>query len=104
LNTQDFLQQLSFERIDVSFAIVVGLSMIFAFIFLFGYFSKVKRTEAQAAAASSAQAAYDSAAFDRRWANLVAPSSGVVLARAAQSGEVVQPGQAILSLADQNTP
>jgi glycosyltransferase involved in cell wall biosynthesis len=48
LNTQDFLQQLSFERIDVSFAIVVGLSMIFAFIFLFGYFSKVKRTEAQA--------------------------------------------------------
>ena len=68
-----------------------------------GFVSR-QRTEAQAAAASSAQAAYDSAAFDRRWANLVAPSSGVVLARAAQSGEVVQPGQAILSLADQNSP
>jgi RND family efflux transporter MFP subunit len=68
-----------------------------------GFVSR-QRIEAQSAAASSAQAAYDSAAFDRRWASLVAPSSGVVLARAAQSGEVVQPGQAVLSLADQTSP
>lgn len=68
-----------------------------------GFVSR-QRTEAQAAAASSAQAAYDSAAFDRRWANLVAPANGVVLARAAQSGEVVQPGQAVISLADQTSP
>ena len=68
-----------------------------------GFVSR-QRIEAQSAAASSAQAAYDSAAFDRRWASLIAPASGVVLARAAQSGEVVQPGQAILSLADQTSP
>ncbi len=68
-----------------------------------GFVSR-QRIEAQTAAASSAQAAFDSAAFDRRWASLVAPANGVVLARAAQSGEVVQPGQAILSLADQSSP
>ena len=42
----------------------------------------------QKTALASARAAYDSAAFDRRWATLRAPSSGVVLSRAAQAGEV----------------
>jgi RND family efflux transporter MFP subunit len=63
-----------------------------------------QRAEAQSAAAASAQAAYDGAAFDRRWANLVAPSKGVILTRNAQAGEVVQPGQAVLSLADEASP
>jgi len=63
-----------------------------------------QRAEAQSAAATSAQAAYDAAAFDRRWANLVAPSKGVILTRNAQTGEVVQPGQAVLSLADEASP
>lgn len=63
-----------------------------------------QRAEAQSAAATSAQAAYDAAAFDRRWANLVAPSKGVILTRNAQTGEVVQPGQAVLSLADETSP
>ena len=53
MNTQDFIQQLSFEHIDVSFAIVVGLSMIFAFIYLFGFFTKIKRTESQAVVSSA---------------------------------------------------
>ena len=47
MNLDAYIQQLSFERIDISFAVVVALSMIFLFIFLFGYFLKVKRTEAQ---------------------------------------------------------
>lgn len=63
-----------------------------------------QRAEAQSAATTSAQAAYDAAAFDRRWASLTAPANGVVLARSAQSGEVVQPGQAVLSLADEASP
>jgi RND family efflux transporter MFP subunit len=63
-----------------------------------------QRAEAQSAAATSAQAAYDAAAFDRRWANLIAPSKGVILTRNAQTGEVVQPGQAVLSLADEASP
>jgi cellulose synthase/poly-beta-1,6-N-acetylglucosamine synthase-like glycosyltransferase len=47
LNFQAFLDQLSFQQADISFSVVVGLSMIFIFIFLFGYFLKVKRTEIQ---------------------------------------------------------
>jgi hypothetical protein len=69
LNTQDFLQQLSFERIDVSFAIVVGLSMIFAFIFLFDYFSKVKRTEAQAVISNTPGISIIVASRNARWIN-----------------------------------
>ena len=63
-----------------------------------------QQAEAQDTAASDAQAAYDAAAFDRRWARLVAPASGVVLARTAQVGEVVQPGQAVVTLADDDSP
>jgi len=47
LNFDAFIQQLTFERSDLSFAIVVGLAMVFILIFLFGYFLRVKRTETQ---------------------------------------------------------
>ncbi len=63
-----------------------------------------QQAEAQDTAVSDAQAAYDAAAFDRRWARLVAPASGVVLTRTAQVGEVVQPGQAVVTLADDGSP
>ena len=63
-----------------------------------------QQAEAQDTAVSDAQAAYDAAAFDRRWASLVAPASGVVLARTAQVGEVVQPGQAVVTMADEHSP
>ncbi len=49
---------------------------------------------------ATARAANQSAVFDSRSARLISPVSGVVLARAAQRGEVVQPGQAIITLAD----
>ena len=44
MNFNAFIAQLTFKQADISFAIVVGLSLIFIFIFLFGYFLKVKRT------------------------------------------------------------
>ena len=63
-----------------------------------------QQAEAQETAVTDAQAAYDTAAFDRRWARLLAPASGVVLTRTAQVGEVVQPGQAVVTLADGGSP
>lgn len=68
-----------------------------------GYVSKA-RLEDRRSAVRVAQAAYDAAAFDRRWANLSSPVSGVVLRRGAQAGEVVQPGQAVVAVADVNSP
>ncbi len=68
-----------------------------------GYVSR-QRIDDRRSALKSAQAAYDGASFDRRWARLSSPASGVVLARLAQSGEVVQPGQAVLKIADLNSP
>ncbi|KQY27654.1 transporter [Caulobacter sp. Root487D2Y] len=68
-----------------------------------GYVAKVRVDDAESAV-RSAGAAYNSAAFDRRWAQLVSPASGVVLERKAQAGEVVQPGQAVVSIADLNSP
>lgn len=68
-----------------------------------GYVSG-QRIDDRRSAVKAAQAAYDSAAFDRRWARLIAPASGVVLERLAQSGEVVQPGQAVLRIADLTSP
>ena len=62
-----------------------------------------QQLEAQQTAVADAQSAYDQAAFDRRWANLTAPADGVVLQRSAQTGEVVQPGQAVVTLADQTS-
>ncbi len=58
----------------------------------------------QRTALSSAKAAYDSAAFDRRWAVLRAPASGVVLVRSAQAGEVLAAGQPVLTMADAASP
>jgi len=68
-----------------------------------GYVAKVRVDDAESAV-RSATAAYSGAAFDRRWAQLVSPASGVVLERKAQAGEVVQPGQAVVSVADLNSP
>jgi RND family efflux transporter MFP subunit len=53
---------------------------------------------------ASAQAAYDAARFDSLSARLAAPFAGIVLARQAQRGEFVQPGQAIVTLADSTSP
>ena len=60
--------------------------------------------EAQQTLLADAKAARQSAAFDRKWADLVAPSPGIVLHRVAQTGEVVQPGQTIVLMADVTSP
>lgn len=54
--------------------------------------------------AQAAQAGVNAAAFDRRWARLVSPASGIVLTRLAEPGEVTAPGQPILILADEQSP
>ncbi|MFM8819997.1 MAG: efflux RND transporter periplasmic adaptor subunit [Phenylobacterium sp.] len=72
-------------------------------LFAQGYVSN-QRLEDRRSAVKAAQAAYDSAAFDGRWARLVAPAGGVVLERLAQAGEVVQPGQTVLRIADLSSP
>jgi RND family efflux transporter MFP subunit len=59
-----------------------------------------QRLEDRKSTVRSMSAAYDAAAFDARWARLVSPVSGVVLERRAQTGEVVQPGQAVVVVAD----
>jgi uncharacterized membrane protein len=53
VNLQSYINQLTFGQTDLSFAIVVGLTMIFAFIYLFGFFTKIKRTESQAVVSSA---------------------------------------------------
>lgn len=58
----------------------------------------------QKSALANAQAAYDNAAFDRRWATLTAPVSGVVLIRSAQVGEVLSAGQPVITVADASSP
>jgi membrane fusion protein, multidrug efflux system len=68
-----------------------------------GFVSRA-RLDDRASAVKSAQAALNASAFDRRWATLVSPVSGVVLDRTRQSGEVVQPGQVILRVADERSP
>ncbi len=68
-----------------------------------GYVSR-QRLDDRQSVLKSAQAAYSSASFDRRWAQLVSPASGVVLARTAQTGEVVQPGQVVARVADLTSP
>jgi RND family efflux transporter MFP subunit len=54
--------------------------------------------------AAAAQAGVNAAAFDRRWARLVAPAGGIVLTRLAEPGEVTAPGQPILTMADEQSP
>lgn len=68
-----------------------------------GYVSR-QRIDDRQSALKSAQAAHNAAAFDRRWAQLISPASGVVLARTAQTGEVVQPGQVVARIADLSSP
>jgi RND family efflux transporter MFP subunit len=68
-----------------------------------GYVSR-QRIDDRTSALKAAQAAYDAARFDRRWASLVSPVSGVVLERRAQAGEVVQPGQVVARVADLSSP
>lgn len=65
-----------------------------------GFVSRA-RLDDRASAVKAAQAAYNATAFDRRWATLVSPVTGVVLSRTGQSGEVVQPGQAVVRVADE---
>jgi RND family efflux transporter MFP subunit len=72
-------------------------------LFAQGYVSN-QRLEDRRTAMTAAQAAYDAAAFDGRWSRLVAPASGVVLERLAQAGEVLQPGQTVLRVADLSSP
>ncbi len=72
-------------------------------LFAKGYVTKVRVDDAESAV-RSASAAYSGAAFDRRWAQLVSPASGVVLERKAQAGEVVQAGQAVVTVADLTSP
>ncbi|MFM1960870.1 MAG: hypothetical protein RL588_2387 [Pseudomonadota bacterium] len=63
-----------------------------------------QRMEDRRSAVKVSLAALDAAAFDGRWSRLVAPAGGVVLERLAQAGEVVQPGQAVIRIADLSSP
>lgn len=53
---------------------------------------------------AQALAALQSARFDQRSTRLTAPFGGVVLARIAQRGEVVSPGQEVVRVADLSSP
>ncbi|MDP2215638.1 efflux RND transporter periplasmic adaptor subunit [Phenylobacterium sp.] len=68
-----------------------------------GFVSR-QRIDDRKSALAAAEAAYASAAFDRRWATLTAPAAGVVLSRTAAAGQVVQPGQAVVTVADAGSP
>lgn len=72
-------------------------------LFAKGYVSKA-RLDDRESAVKAAGAAQNAAAFDRRWARLVSPASGVVLERRAQAGEVAAPGQTIVRVADLQSP
>lgn len=63
-----------------------------------------QRIDDRQSALKAAQASYDAARFDRRWASLVSPVSGVVLTRQAQAGEVVAAGQVVARVADLSSP
>jgi len=68
-----------------------------------GFVSR-QRLDDRRSALEAAEAAYAAAAFDRRWATLAAPSDGVVLSRPSAPGQVVQPGQAVVVVADAASP
>jgi RND family efflux transporter MFP subunit len=68
-----------------------------------GFVSR-QRIDDRRTALDAAEAAYAAAAFDRRWATLTAPAAGVVLARTAAAGQVVQPGQTVVTIADAGSP
>ncbi|NJR20377.1 MAG: HlyD family efflux transporter periplasmic adaptor subunit, partial [Hyphomonadaceae bacterium] len=64
----------------------------------------VAGVRAAAGRSAAAEAGVNAAAFDRRWARLSAPAEGVVLTRLAEPGEVTAPGQAIMIMADEQSP
>jgi len=68
-----------------------------------GFVSR-QRIDDRKSALAAAEAAYASAAFDRRWATLTAPAAGVVLSRTMAAGQVVQAGQAVVTVADAGSP
>lgn len=63
-----------------------------------------QRLEDRRSAVRMAEAALSVDAFDARYARLTAPVSGWVLERRAQAGEVVQPGQTVVVVADETSP
>lgn len=67
-------------------------------------FASQESLENQRSALATAVAAHDNAEFDKRSSKLISPISGVVLTRVAQAGEVVQPGQVVVSVADARSP
>ncbi|WOE74881.1 efflux RND transporter periplasmic adaptor subunit [Alterisphingorhabdus coralli] len=58
------------------------------------------RLDQSEAAAKAARAAVSSAGFARETSQIIAPSSGVILARNAEPGQIVQPGTAVLILGE----
>lgn len=68
-----------------------------------GWISAQRLADRQTAVQST-KAALESANFDRRSAQLLAPVGGVVLKRFIQSGEVVGAGQPVVSIADARAP
>jgi RND family efflux transporter MFP subunit len=67
-----------------------------------GWISSARLSDRQTAV-SLARANMKSVGFDRRWAALRAPATGVVLQRLAQAGEVVQPGTPVIIMADERS-
>jgi RND family efflux transporter MFP subunit len=67
-----------------------------------GWISSARLADRETAVAL-ARANMNNAGFDRRWASLRAPATGVVLQRHAQAGEVVQPGTPIITMADERS-
>lgn len=68
-----------------------------------GWVSQQRLADRQTSA-RQAEAAYESARYDMRWVSLVAPSSGSVLERHVQAGEVVAAGQPVVTLSDETSP
>ena len=68
-----------------------------------GWISQARLADRETAV-TMARATLESARFDRRWAALVAPTSGIVLKRHVQSGEVVQPGAPVVTIGDARAP
>ncbi|HEX9936370.1 MAG TPA: efflux RND transporter periplasmic adaptor subunit [Longimicrobium sp.] len=58
----------------------------------------LEQVQNAASGAQAAQAELRIAAFNRRYARIVAPSAGTVLRRAADEGELASPGSAVLTL------
>ncbi|WP_025294853.1 efflux RND transporter periplasmic adaptor subunit [Sphingomonas sanxanigenens] len=58
----------------------------------------------QQTVSAQAEAALRAARYDHRSTRLAAPFGGIVLARVAQRGEVVSPGQEVLRIADLSSP